>query len=102
MAKPQNPLKKLNKLQLLELLAQQERELQNLRQQLAEKDAMLADRQIRINEAGSIAEAALKLNDVFETVQRAADQYLSSIRYLESAKAAAVMQEAPSGETENT
>lgn len=102
MAKTQNPLRKLNKLQLLELLAQQERELQSLRQQLAEKDAILADRQIRLEEAGSIAEAALKLNDVFEAAQRAADQYLSSIRYLESAKAAAAMQEAPSGETIST
>ena len=99
MAKSQNPLRKLNKLQLLELLAQQEREMQMLRQQLAEKDALLADRQIRIEEAGSIAEAALRLNGIFEAAQQAAEQYLSSIRYLESAKAAAALQEASPGDS---
>lgn len=39
--KPPNPLRKLSKLQLLELLAQQERELQALRQELAEKEEAL-------------------------------------------------------------
>lgn len=94
MAKTQNPLQKLNKLQLLELLAQQERELQSLRQQLAEKDELLASRRIVMDEAGSIAEAALKLNRVFEAAQEAAEQYLLSVKYLESRKAASVMQEA--------
>lgn len=31
-------------------------------------------------EAGSIAEAALRLNKVFEAAQQAADQYLENIR----------------------
>ena len=31
-------------------------------------------------EAGSIAEASLKLNKVFEAAQQAADQYLENIR----------------------
>ena len=99
MAKTQNPLRKLTKLQLLELLAQQERELQSLRQQLVKAEAALADRQIRLEEAGSIAEAALRLNGIFEAAQQAADQYLSSIRSLESAKAAAAVQEAPPGDS---
>ncbi len=80
MQKPQNPLRKLSKLQLLELLAQQERELQTLRKELEEKNAALEDRRIRVEEAGSIAEAALKLNEVFEAAQRAADQYLESVK----------------------
>jgi hypothetical protein len=75
-----NPLKKLSKLQLLELLAQQERELQALKKELEEKTAALEDRQIRIEKAGSIAEASLKLNEVFEAAQRAADQYLESLK----------------------
>ena len=79
MRSSQNPLKKLSKLQLLELLAQQERELQVLRKSLEEKEAELAERRIQIENAGSIAEAALKLNEVFEAAQRAADQYLESL-----------------------
>ena len=80
MQKSQNPLRKLSKLQLLELLAQQERELQTLRKELAEKEAALADRRIQMESAGSIAEAALKINEVFESAQRAADQYLESLK----------------------
>lgn len=75
-----NPLRKLSKLQLLELLAQQERELQSLRKALEEKDAELAERKLMIEESGSIAEAALRLNKVFEAAQQAADQYLENLR----------------------
>ena len=74
MRNAQNPLRKLSKLQLLELLAQQEKELQALRKELAEKNAALEDRRIQIENAGSIAEAALKINEVFEAAQKAADQ----------------------------
>jgi Skp family chaperone for outer membrane proteins len=80
MQKTQNPLRKLSKLQLLELLAQQEKELQDLRKELAEKEAALADRCIQIENAGSIAEAALRINEVFEAAQKAAEQYLESIK----------------------
>ena len=75
-----NPLRKLSKLQLLELLAQQERELQSLRETLAARDAELAERRIKIEQSGSIAEAALKINEVLESAQRAADQYLLSLQ----------------------
>ncbi|MCF2596769.1 DNA repair protein [Pseudoflavonifractor phocaeensis] len=75
-----NPLRKLSKLELLELLAQQERELQSLRAQLAEKEAQLEDRMLTIRDSGSIAEAALKLNDIFEVAQKAADQYLENVK----------------------
>ena len=88
----QNPLRKLSRLQLLELLAQQERELQELRAAVAEKDAQLAERRIVLQESGSIAEAALKLNGVFEAAQQAAEQYLESLK-----AAARESKEAPPG-----
>lgn len=80
MPRPQNPLRKLSKLELLELLAQQERELQTLREELDQKNAELAQRHLLMEQAGSIAEAALRLNGVFEAAQRAADQYLESLQ----------------------
>jgi len=76
----QNPLRKMSRLQLLELLALQEKELVALRKELAEKNALLEDRRLAMEEAGSIAEAALKLNGVFEAAQRAAEQYLVSVK----------------------
>lgn len=80
MTKEKNPLRNLSKLQLLELLAQQERELQKLRGELAEKEEVLAKREIQIAESGSIAEAALKLSGIFEAAQKAADDYLASVK----------------------
>ena len=75
-----NPLRYLSKLQLLELLAQQERELQKLRAELAEKSAALEERKLRMEKAGSIAEAALQLSGIFEAAQQAADLYLESLK----------------------
>ncbi len=39
----------------------------------------LAQKELRVSEAGSIAEAALRLNGVFEAAQAAADQYVASV-----------------------
>ena len=54
----------------------------------AEKQAWLESRRIELSKAGSIAEAALKLNGVFEAAQRAADQYLYNIRLMSGQAAA--------------
>jgi len=43
---------------------------------------MRASREIELEEAGSIAEAALRINGVFEAAQRAAEQYLMNVRRL--------------------
>ena len=45
-------------------------------------EEMKLNRVIELEEAGSIAEAALKLNGIFEVAQQAADQYLMNIRRL--------------------
>ena len=78
----ENELRKLKRVDLLELLISQARENEELRHKLAEAEQKLADRQIKTDEAGSIAEAALKLNGVFEAAQAAADQYLENIKRL--------------------
>ena len=75
-----NSLRKLSRLQLLELLAQQEREINMLRKELEEKEKQLLDRRIIMDDCGSIAEAALRLNGIFEAAQRAADDYLESVK----------------------
>lgn len=78
--KKNNSLKNLSKLELLELLAEQEREIQELKHQLEEKNKLLAQRTLCMEHAGNIAQAALALNGVFEAAQRAADQYLTSVK----------------------
>lgn len=74
-------LQKLKRVELLQLLVEQSRELDALRRELEETKKQLADRELHMQEAGSIAEASMQINGVFEAAQRAADQYLESIRY---------------------
>jgi len=73
-------LLKLKKSELLEIMLAQSKEIDKLRAQLAKAKAQLAEREIAIKESGSIAEASLKLNKVFEEAQRAADQYVENVK----------------------
>ena len=75
-----NDLKKLSRLDLLEMLIAQSEEVEKLRQSLAAAEEKLNQREVIVNEAGSIAEASLKLNGIFEAAQSASQQYLESIR----------------------
>ena len=73
-------LRRLRRSDLLELLLDQSRENENLRQDLALVRAQLADRTIQIENAGSLADAALALNGVFQAAEAACGQYLDNIR----------------------
>lgn len=78
--KKKNSLKSLSKLELLELLAEQEHEIQELKQQLEEKNQLIEQRTLCMKQSGNIAQAALALNGVFEAAQKAADQYVESVK----------------------
>lgn len=73
-------LKHMSRAELLELLIEQMEENERLRLSLAKANAELADRQITLERAGSIAKAALELNKVFEAADLAARQYVESVR----------------------
>ena len=75
-------LKKLRRSDLLELLIAQEKENEQLRDKVAQLEAQLADRKIGLEKAGSIAEASLQINGVFQAAQEAASQYLENIQRL--------------------
>lgn len=75
-------LRKLNRTDLLELMLQQSRELEQLRAELEEAKKQLAQREIVMEQAGSIAEASLQLNGVFAAAENACAQYMESIRNL--------------------
>ena len=76
-------LKRLSRAELLELLLEQVEENEALRAEIADLKGQLEDRVIKIEKAGSIAEAALRLNGVFEAAEAAAKQYLDSLKELE-------------------
>lgn len=75
-------LKRLSRKQLLELLLKQTEYADELQLQLEETKNELKNRILMENEAGSIADASLKLNGVFEAAQAAADQYLENIHHI--------------------
>ena len=77
-------VRKLSRLQLLEILVEQANEIEQLKAELKETKEQLADRKIVIEQSGSLAEAALRMNGVFEAAQRAADQYLENILHRDS------------------
>ena len=73
-------LRKLSRAELLELLLDATTGLQSCQERLAAAETALQNRQIAINKAGSIAEASLMLNGVFDAAQRACQQYSENIR----------------------
>lgn len=75
-------LRRLSRADLLEMLIAQSEELRDVKEQLKSAEAILASRVIEINTAGSIAEASLRLNGVFEAAQAACEQYMENIRLL--------------------
>jgi glutathione S-transferase len=75
-------LRKLKRTQLLEMLLEEKKENDRLRERVTELEQKLADRRIELDEAGSIAEAALRLNRIFEAAQEAAQQYLDNVKDL--------------------
>lgn len=76
-------LKRLSRTELLELLLQQTRERELLEKRLEEAERKLEDRQLQIEKAGDIAQAALAVNGVMEAAQAAARQYLENIERME-------------------
>ena len=68
-------LRKLRRDDLLQILISQQRQIDELTAALEKANAQLQTKRIAISESGSVAEAALRLNGVFEAAQAAADQY---------------------------
>lgn len=75
-------LKKLNRTQLLEIMLKQSERIDELEKQLEKKEEELSNRQLMLNDAGSIAEASLMLNSVFADAQAAASMYLENVKAL--------------------
>lgn len=73
-------LRRMSRPELIEIIYALKSNEESLQKKNAHLEEQLNDRTIQISEAGSIAEAALQLNDIFSTAQAAADDYLTSIK----------------------
>lgn len=74
-------LKSLRRSDLMEILLELSKENEQLKEELAQANKKLEDRRILIEESGSLAEAALKLNKIFEDAQKACEQYEENVRF---------------------
>ncbi len=75
----QKELRHMSRRELIEIIfAQKQRELE-LQAKLDEANEQLAQRTIQLENAGSIAEAAVAISGVFQAAQDAADRYLRSL-----------------------
>lgn len=72
-------LKKLNRIELLELLVEQTERNEELERKLAEAELELKNQSFNVKEIGTLAEACLKVNKIFEAADAAAKQYLANI-----------------------
>lgn len=73
---------KLKRNKLLELMLEFSKENEELREENNELKRQLEDKYMNLSEAGSIAEAAIRVSGVFETAQQAAERYLENIQKL--------------------
>ena len=72
--------RRLSREELVEIIYELQRSEAALREENDRLKEKLADRSLKLENAGSLAEASLALNGVFEAAQSAADQYLAAIR----------------------
>lgn len=89
--------KRLSRAQLIDIIYQLQLNLDELTTENQRLNAELADKRLRIGQAGNIAAAALEMNSCLRNVQQAADQYLEEIRVLHTeteAQCRKIMEEA--------
>ena len=72
--------KRLNRAQLIDIIYQFQLQVDKLTKQNQELERKLADKRLRLRNAGNIADAALEINDCFRSAQNAAEQYLNEIK----------------------
>ena len=73
-------LRRLGKDDLLKIIIQLKKDQAEMQTKLDAAEQKLNERNLQISEAGSLAEAAIRINEVFETAQKAADDYLRMVR----------------------
>ncbi len=73
-------VKKLSRLELLDILVEQGKENDQLKLELEDLKKELAARNIVVQNSGTLAEAALGLAEVFEKADEAAEIYLINVK----------------------
>ena len=72
-------LKRLSRRELVDIIYQLKKNEQEMQEEIESLKTELQDKRIRISTAGSIADAAMSVTNVFSTAQMTADLYLREI-----------------------
>lgn len=81
-AMTEKELRRLSRADLLQMLIDQAEELNVLREKYAAAQAALAQKDVVVEEAGSLADAVFKLNGIFDVAQATAQQYIENLKSL--------------------
>ena len=79
-AEKKSDLVKMKKKDLLEIMLAQSKEIDRLRDRVAELEAELENREFEFLKIGSIAEASLAVTNIFKEADEAARIYLDNVR----------------------
>ena len=72
--------KRLSRSQLIDIIYQLQLKQEELTAENEELSKALADKRLLVSEAGNVAEAALKIHNVMQAAQAAAEHYLEEMR----------------------
>ena len=78
-------LKKLNRRELVDIIYQMKKNEEQMQAEIAALQEALQEKRIRLSEAGSIAEAAVSVTNVFSAAQTTAELYLDEITTMREA-----------------
>ncbi len=81
-------LKRMSRAELVEVIYELQRQLEQLEKENDRLEEELQDRRVRLENAGSIAQAAVEVSHLLEAAQTAADLYVDSVKALASGGAA--------------
>lgn len=74
--------KRLSRSELIDIIYQFQLQVDKLTAQTEELQRELSDKRLRLSNAGNIADAALEINNCFQSAQSAAEQYLNEIKMI--------------------
>ena len=72
-------LKKMSRRELMDIIYQMKKNEQQMQEEIASLQEALQDKRIRLSVAGSVADAAASITNVFSAAQMTADLYLREI-----------------------
>ena len=75
-------LKRLSRRELVDIIYQLKKNEEEMQEEIESLKNELQDKRIRISTAGSIADAAISVTNLFSTAQMTADLYLREISYM--------------------